>query len=219
LIIWLNGTFGAGKTSTAAGLTARLPETRVFDPEWVGYLLKANLPDLEFTDFQELPPWRRLVPAVLAEVAGFTGQHLIAVQTVLVQSYWDELRAGLAERSLDVFHVLLHADAAVLAQRIRDDQADAGACQWRLDHLDEFTAAWPWLASAADLVVDSTTLTIAEAAQAVADAVEPLLRKSQNASSGSSIGSSEVASAISRSAASRGSTVAAKNRAAATLPS
>ncbi len=40
----------------------------------------------------------------------------------------------------------------------------------------------------------------------------------QNASSGSSIASSEVASAISRSAASRGSTVAAKNPAAATLP-
>ena len=40
----------------------------------------------------------------------------------------------------------------------------------------------------------------------------------QNASSASSIGSSEVASAISRSAARRGSTVAAKNVAAATLP-
>ena len=42
--------------------------------------------------------------------------------------------------------------------------------------------------------------------------------RDQNASSGNSIASSDVASAISRSAASRGSTVAAKNPAAATLP-
>jgi adenylylsulfate kinase-like enzyme len=181
LIIWLNGTFGAGKTSTAAELTARLPGTRQFDPEWVGYMLKANLADLEFTDFQQLPPWRRLVPAVLAEVADLTGQHLIAVQTVLVREYWDELRAGLAERSLGVFHVLLHADAAVLAERIRADQVERDAYQWRLDHLSEFAAAWPWLSQAADLVVDSTALTVGEVAQLVADAVKPVLSTAPSA--------------------------------------
>jgi adenylylsulfate kinase-like enzyme len=219
LIIWLNGTFGSGKTSTAAELTARLPGARLFDPEWVGYMLKANLADLEFTDFQQLPPWRRLVPVVLSEVASLTGQHLIAVQTVLVESYWEELRAGLAACSLDIFHVLLHADPAVLAQRIRADQVESRACQWRLEHLADYAAARPWMEAAADLVVDSTALSVADAAQTVAAAVVPALASSaQKASSGSSIGSSEVASAISRSAASRGSTVAAKNPATATLP-
>ena len=222
MIIWLNGTFGAGKTSTAAELTACLPGTRLFDPEWVGYMLKANLADLDFTDFQQLPPWRRLVPAVLAEVASLTGQHLIAVQTVLVESYWEELRAGLAACSLDVFHVLLHADPAVLADRIRADQAESSACQWRLDHLADYAIARPWMEAAADLVVDSTRLSVADVAQTVAAVVASALSADssapQKASSGSSIGSSEVASAISRSAASRGSTVAAKNPAAASLP-
>jgi len=176
VIIWLNGAFGAGKTSTAAELAGMLPGARQFDPEWVGYMLRANLADQDFTDFQQLPPWRTLVPVVMAEVARLTGQHLITVQTVLVETYWRELRAGLDAHSLEVFHVLLHADPAVLAARIRTDQADPGACQWRLDHLEQFAAARPWLEAAADLVVDSTALSVAEAARMVADAALPLMR-------------------------------------------
>jgi hypothetical protein len=102
LIVWLNGAFGGGKTTTANELTALLPGARHFDPEWVGYMLRANLADLEFTDFQQLPPWRVLVPETMAQVAALTGQHLIAVQTVLVEDYWRELRSGLDRHSLPV---------------------------------------------------------------------------------------------------------------------
>jgi adenylate kinase family enzyme len=45
MIIWLNGTFGAGKTTTARELVATTPGARLFDPELVGYLLRAILPD------------------------------------------------------------------------------------------------------------------------------------------------------------------------------
>jgi len=40
MIIWLNGTFGVGKTTTARELAATMPDTRLFDPEMVGYLLR-----------------------------------------------------------------------------------------------------------------------------------------------------------------------------------
>jgi hypothetical protein len=175
VIIWLNGTFGAGKTSTARELEPLLPAARRFDPEWVGYMLRANLSDLEFTDFQQLPPWRTLVPVVMGEVADLTGQHLIAVQSVLVESYWRELRAGFDHLSQPVFHVLLHADSDVLTQRIRADEVEREACQWRLDHLAEYAAARSWMEAAADLVVDSTFLPAAGVAAAVAGAVLPLL--------------------------------------------
>ncbi len=33
MIIWLNGIFGCGKTSTAAELHALIPSSRVFDPD------------------------------------------------------------------------------------------------------------------------------------------------------------------------------------------
>ncbi|MBQ0895813.1 hypothetical protein KBX37_22400 [Micromonospora sp. U56] len=35
MIVWLNGAFGAGKTTVAAELCQRLPGARRFDPEWV----------------------------------------------------------------------------------------------------------------------------------------------------------------------------------------
>lgn len=95
MIIWVNGTFGAGKTTTATQLVELSTDLRLFDPEWVGYLLSNNLADHEFTDFQQLPPWRALVPPVADEIARFTGQHLVAVQTVLVEDYWQEIETGL----------------------------------------------------------------------------------------------------------------------------
>ncbi len=174
MIIWLNGAFGGGKSATAAALASILPGVRQFDPEWVGYMLRANLADQEFTDFQQLRPWRTLVPAVMQEVIDLTGQDLIAVQTVLVEEYWQELRAGLDARSLGVFHVLLHADPAVLAERIRTDQDDPGARQWRLDHIGAFEAATPWLEADADLVIDSTTLPAGHVARLIASAVLPV---------------------------------------------
>jgi adenylylsulfate kinase-like enzyme len=38
MIIWLNGTFGAGKTTTARQLAERLANARHFDPELAGCL-------------------------------------------------------------------------------------------------------------------------------------------------------------------------------------
>ncbi len=55
MILWLNGTFGVGETTTAALIRQREPSWRLFDPEWVGYMLRAHLSDLEFRDFQLRP--------------------------------------------------------------------------------------------------------------------------------------------------------------------
>jgi hypothetical protein len=49
VIVWVNGTFGVGKTTTATQLVSLSPELRLFDPEWVGYLLMNNLSDHQVT--------------------------------------------------------------------------------------------------------------------------------------------------------------------------
>ena len=172
MIIWLNGTFGAGKTTTARHLAGRLANSRHFDPELVGYLLTEALEDHEFSDFQDLSPWRELVPVFTAKVAAFTGQHLIAVQTVLREDYWGELTQGFQRTPLEVFHVLLHVDSAVLAERIRADVVEAKACQWRLDHIGDYEKSRPWMESAADLVIDTTSAPVADVAERIAAAAE-----------------------------------------------
>ena len=171
MIIWLNGTFGAGKTTTGLQLAGRLANARLFDPEEVGYLLMRTLEDHEFRDFQDLAPWRELVPVFTQKIALFTGQHLIAVQTVLREDYWRELAQGFERTPLDVFHVLLHVDSDTLAERARTDELAPKACQWRLDNIRAYEESRPWLESAADLVIDTTNLPAARVAEAIAAVV------------------------------------------------
>ena len=55
MIIWINGAFGAGKTTLAEELHRRLPDAVMFDPEDVGGMLwKWMRPN---GDFQDLPSW------------------------------------------------------------------------------------------------------------------------------------------------------------------
>ncbi len=168
MIVWLNGTFGSGKTATSAELLRLIPSSRVFDPETVGDMLRLNLADHPVTDFQQWPPWRRLVVATAIELTGFTGQHLIAPQTVLDHGYLDQMFGGLRAAGLMVFHVVLDADEETLRRRIHDS---AEARQWRLDHLPAYQQSRPWMIQAADLVVDTGQHTPAEAAQQIAAAL------------------------------------------------
>lgn len=120
-------------------------------------MLKANLTDHEFTDFQQLPSWRTLVPVVADEVAAFTGQHLAAVQSVLVEEYWQEIEVGLIGLGHSIFHVLLDADAETLHERIDGDVDGVDIRPWRHEHVDRYLAARPWMSKAADLIVDTAT--------------------------------------------------------------
>lgn len=172
MIVWINGTFGVGKTTTATRLKALDPEWRLFDPEHVGYLLSSNLHDVAFDDFQELPPWRKLVPVVADEIMKFTGDSLVAVQSVLVEEYWRELRLGLAERDVDVFHVVLDCDEAALRDRIIADEVERGAEQWRLDHIASYEAARSWMVPAADLTVQTAGRTPDDVASEILTAVD-----------------------------------------------
>ena len=158
-MVWINGTFGAGKTTTGTLLARRDDRLRVFDPEWVGYLLSNNLADHEVSDFQHYASWRRLVPVVADEVARFTGQSLVVIQSVLDVDYWAELTAGVAALGHEVLHVVVESDVATMRQRIEADEVERGARQWRLDHLADYAEARAWLVSAADVVVDSSRLT------------------------------------------------------------
>ena len=172
MIIWLNGTFGCGKTSTAAELHSLIPSSRVFDPKTVGYMLQPNLADQPASDFQHWPPWRPLVVATATELARFTGQHLIAPQTILVRAYLEQIFAGLRDAGLDVFHVVLDAGEEILRQRI---QGSAEAQAWRLDHLAEYRSSRAWMVQAADLAVDTCCRTPAEIAHQIAAALrEPM---------------------------------------------
>ena len=144
MIIWINGTFGVGKTTTSELLAEALPDARVFDAEQVGELLVPILKGVPCNDFQEWEPWRGLVVETAARVLDYVGGTLIVPQSVLVEQYWDEISAGLAERGIPVEHFVLHAEEATLVRRIETDPANPGS-QWRLEHVKEYQRASTWL--------------------------------------------------------------------------
>ncbi|MFD6280127.1 AAA family ATPase [Streptomyces sp. NPDC060209] len=156
MIIWLNGTFGAGKTTTARELTSRIPESRLFDAEKVGEMLWHVL-GTPPRDFQDWRPWRGLVVETARQLLDYVGGTLVVTQTVLQETYWQELSTGLAEAGIPVRHFLLHTDHETLVHRIRTDAApeSANAAQWRLDHLPAYRDALPWLQREAE-TVDTT---------------------------------------------------------------
>jgi len=167
VIIWLNGTHGVGKTTTARLLQALVPDSRVLDAEKVGETLMDVAPGLPATDnFQHWPPWRPLVVETARHVLAYTGGTLIMPMTVLVEAYWREIAGGLARHGIPVRHVVLHAEPEVIRQRIERDHPVPSP--FRLRYLDAYAdAARTWLRTEAEML-DTTSLTAAQAAQAIA---------------------------------------------------
>ncbi|MBB5935397.1 NUDIX hydrolase [Streptomyces zagrosensis] len=180
MIVWLNGTFGAGKTSAARELCELLPDSTLFDPELVGNGLRMMLPRKrleEVSDYQDLPSWRRLVVDTGAALFAEVGGVLVVPMTLLRQDYRDEIFGGFAARRIFVRHVLLHTEETILRERIASrerlaerEEDGASVRNWCLDHLAPYQSALPWLAADA-YVIRTDRLTPRQTAERVADAL------------------------------------------------
>ena len=132
MIVWLNGTHGAGKTTTSALLQRLIRNARVLDAEKVGEVLMDIKPGLPATDnFQHWAPWRPLVVETARRVLQYTGGTLIMPMTVLVESYWRETIDGLGEYAIPVHHFVRYADQTVLRDLIHNDK-HLGPSRFRL---------------------------------------------------------------------------------------
>ncbi|MEZ7005122.1 NUDIX domain-containing protein [Streptomyces sp. AD55] len=181
MIVWVNGAFGAGKTTTARELIDLIPHSTLFDPEVIGAALTHLLPPkrlAEVGDFQDLPVWRRLVIDTAAAMLAEFGGTLVVPMTLLRQEYRDEIFGGLAARRIAVRHVLLAPAETILRERIARREvppdvpdAESGVRQWSYDHIEPYRAALAsWLTADAH-PVDTSGLTPYEAAVRIADAV------------------------------------------------
>jgi ribose 1,5-bisphosphokinase PhnN len=116
VIIWLNGGFGAGKTTLAEELRRRLPDAVLYDPEDVGLMLWKWLP--RNGDFQHLPSWRELVVATALSLRRHHADTLIVPMSLIRDAYRAQILGGLADAGEKILHVFLAADASVLRERL-----------------------------------------------------------------------------------------------------
>ncbi|GAA1006563.1 ATP/GTP-binding protein [Streptomyces sp. F-3] len=181
MIVWINGAFGAGKTTTARELVELIPNSTLFDPEVIDGALTHLLPPkhlAEVSDYQDLPIWRRLVIDTAAAMLAELGGVLVVPMTLLRQEYRDEIFGGLAARRIAVRHVLLIPAETILRERIAGREippglpdGEARIRQWSYDHIEPYRAALAsWLTADAH-PVDTSSLTPYETAVRIVEAV------------------------------------------------
>ncbi|MFS0691868.1 AAA family ATPase [Streptomyces nitrosporeus] len=169
MIIWVNGPFGGGKTTTARLLHQQLPTSLITDPEEIGFVLRKSIGDhpSRQKDFQDYPAWRTLVAGLCAELDRQTrGGPVIAPMTLLRREYAEEIFDALAKAGAEVHHLLLHADSDVIKKRIKgsmefpgDEERSEKVRAFRRRKLEVYEQAYgSWLSERAD-VIDTTALT------------------------------------------------------------
>jgi hypothetical protein len=148
VIIWINGAFGAGKTTLAEELHRRLPDALPFDPEYVGYLLCKWVPDPSSGDFQDLPLWRTLAAQFAVGLQQSYGRTLIVPMTLVNSGYLDEIFGLIAAAGEPLTHVFLEVPATELKRRIDaqvlvpdDPGQDAEARAFRTASIERCVAA------------------------------------------------------------------------------
>ncbi len=195
VIIWLNGGFGAGKTTLAEELQRRLPDAVMYNPEDVGLMLWKWLPSNG--DFQHLPSWRELVTSTALSLRRHHADTLIVPMSLIRDAYRDEILGGLADAGEQVLHVFLEVDAAVLRDRLNARMPEPGrtwdqfAREVGMTDVDEITAAAARQPSGT-LMLRSDKLTPAELADAVlaGAGLDPDINKAVAARVQSELGSS-----------------------------
>lgn len=120
MIIWINGTFGSGKTTTAYELQKRVANSFVYDPEKFGFVLMANVPkEISKIDFQDYPLWREVNFTLLKQVVEDYEGTLIVPMTLTDEHYFEEIVGRLRADGIEVNHFTLMATEATIQKRLK----------------------------------------------------------------------------------------------------
>ena len=124
MIVMINGAFGSGKTSAAHRLQSLIPDSMIFDPEEVGYMLRNIIPEEirlkeeQTDDFQDLELWRILVVKTAEELKRRYNKSLIVPMTLYKAEPFDYIFDGLKRLDPDFFHFCLIASEMTIRKRV-----------------------------------------------------------------------------------------------------
>jgi AAA domain len=158
MIVWINGAFGAGKTTLSEELERRVPDAMMFDPEYVGSILRRWVPPAESGDFQDIPAWRTLTAEFALTLRADYQRPLIVPMTLVNPVYQEEIFGRLRKAGERIVHVFLEVPAEELHRRIDaqvltdDPEFNAAASAFRHRNVERCVAA------RADLPADTLVL-------------------------------------------------------------
>lgn len=137
MIVWINGSFGSGKTTLVSELSARWPDALVVDPEDVGLLLGRIVPN-GTGDFQDLVLWRRHVAELLIGLHEEYARPILVPMSLLNPDYRAEVFDALHTAGVPVRHFCLRVPADVLVRRVDTRESE-------LTDPEQLAAAWRWV--------------------------------------------------------------------------
>jgi hypothetical protein len=147
MIVWINGAFGAGKSTTAGLVVKELDGAKLFDPEYVGYMLTTFVQS-PTGDFQDMPLWRHLVVETMAGLSRQYQHPWVAPMSLINAGYRREILDGLRDAGADVREFILSVPEGQLRARIDADQVDTNARTWRHNHIAQAVDTFAQLSEA-----------------------------------------------------------------------
>lgn len=121
MIIWINGTFGVGKTETAKMVYKKLQNSYLYDPEELGSIIRKQIPvELWEEDFQDHEEWRMWNHHLLKKVTTETEKVVIVPMTLTNEQYYQEIISRLTKEGIKIHHFTLVAEPQTILDRLME---------------------------------------------------------------------------------------------------
>lgn len=123
MVVMINGSFGAGKTTVANLLRRDLSGSVIYDPEWAGFVLR-RLPEwirLEGSgtdDYQNIRLWRKSVVLGIRFFRLFASGSVIVPMTFSDRAHFGEIVSGIRSFESDFRVFCLRASLATVRARL-----------------------------------------------------------------------------------------------------
>lgn len=120
MIIWINGAFGSGKSTTAELLHSKLEFSHIYDPEQAGYFLWGSFPIemKEKGDFQDIEIWRSINYQILKHMHDNYDGTLIIPMTIINIDYYNQIIGNLIEDGVELYHFILNVEKENIKHRL-----------------------------------------------------------------------------------------------------
>lgn len=124
MIIMINGALGSGKTSVSQMLYPLIPNSMIYDPEEIGYMVRKVISDEirlgeeQTDDFQDIELWRILTVKIARELKVKYNRHLIVPMTIYKSDYFDYIYNGFKEIDNDIYHFCLVTSEETIQKRL-----------------------------------------------------------------------------------------------------
>ena len=142
MILFINGSFGVGKTTVGRILQRRLAGSVLYNPEWTGSVLM-RLP-FKFRgsgtdDFQDIDLWRKSVANGIKMFRAFARETVVVPMTFYRKDYFDKIIEEVRKFDNQVKIFCLKANIETILKRLekRGEKIESGEDNWSIRKANE----------------------------------------------------------------------------------